>query len=443
MMLKNPASPLAGFFLDTYLFSMDYHDLTTLAISFGIGLLIGLQRQASDNDQMAGVRTFSLIALLGTLCGYLTRDLENPYILPALGMAMTGLLLMANYIKFRRSGEGGVGQTTEVAALLVFAIGAYLVLGNRVIGVVTGGGVAILLYIKEHLHGFIDRLKAKELNAIMTFAGISLVVLPVLPNQTFGPMEVLNPYNIWLMVVLIVGISVVGYFIYKFVGTKVGVVSNGILGGLISSTATTVSYSRMAKETPSIGRMAAFVITAASAIAMVRVLIEVGVIIPDKLPRIILPIFAEFLVMAALCVFLFYMIQKREKEGEMPEPENPAQFKSAVVFGLLYGLILLAVAFVKEEFGNNALYIVSVISGLTDVDAITLSLSQLMKNGSLETASGWKLILLASLSNLLFKGIMAAVLGGKSLIRWVAMSFGISIITGILIIWLWPESWHF
>lgn len=442
MKIKKPASTLAGFLLDTYLFSMDYHDLTSLAISFGIGMLIGLQRQASDH-KMAGVRTFTLIALLGSLSGFLTRDLGNPFILPALGLALAGLMLVANFVNTRETKNAGIGQTTEVAALLVFALGAYLILGNRLIAVVTGGGVAVLLYIKEHLHDFIDKLKDKELNAIMTFAGISLIILPILPDETFGPMDVLNPYNIWLMVVLIVGISVIGYFIYKFAGAKVGVISNGILGGLISSTATTVSYSRMAKSTPSIGRMAAFVITAASAIALVRVLIEVGVIIPDKLPQIILPILAEFVIMALICVFFFYMIQKEDKEGKMPEPENPAQFKSAVVFGLLYGLILLAVAFVKEEFGNDALYVVAVISGLTDVDAITLSLSQLMKKGNLATSSGWKLILLASLANLLFKGIMAAVLGGKRLIRWVALSFGISIVSGLLIIWLWPESWHF
>lgn len=164
--------------------------------------------------------------------------------------------------------------------------------------------------------------------------------------------------------------------------------------------------------------------------------------IPTKLPSIILPILAEFIIMAACCAVLFYLINKDEESDEMPEPKNPAQFKSALVFGLLYGVILLAVAFTKEEFGNNALYAVSVISGLTDVDAITLSLSQLMKGGSLETETGWRLILLASLSNLLFKGIMAAVLGTSQLTKWIAVMFGISILTGLAIMWLWPDAWH-
>jgi uncharacterized membrane protein (DUF4010 family) len=303
--------------------------------------------------------------------------------------------------------------------------------------------MAVLLFVKERLHGFIAKLKEKDLDAIMTFAAITLVILPILPDKTYGPMEVLNPHNIWLMVVLIVGISVVGYFIYKFVDQRVGIISNGILGGLISSTATTVSYARKTVENKPVSGMAAFVITAASAIALVRVLIEVGVVIPGKLKDMMLPLIVEFLVMAGLCVALFYMISRRDSIEEMPEPKNPAQFRSALIFGLLYGIILLAVAFAKEEFSSGALYLVVVISGLTDVDAITLSLSQLMKQGSLQPDNGWRLILLASVSNLFFKGIMAAVLGSRQLVKWIAPSFGISILAGLLLIWLWPANWHF
>ena len=421
---------------------MDYSDLTTLGIAFGLGLLVGLQRQRTDN-KMAGVRTFTLIAILGVLSGFLSRDFENPFILPLMGISITALLVIANIIKLKKFSDADVGQTTEVAALLMFAIGAYLVMGNQVIGIIVGGIMAILLYVKERLHDFIESLKDKDLGAIMTFAGISLIILPILPNNTYGPLDVINPYNIWLMVVLIVGISVIGYFIYKFLGKKTGIISNGILGGLISSTATTVSYARKTADTKNINKIAAFIITTASAIALVRVLIEVGVVIPGKLSQIILPLAVEFIFMATICAILFYLINKDTSNDEMPEPENPAQFKSALIFGLLYGLILLAVAFTKKEFGNEALYAVAIISGLTDVDAITLSLSQLMKNDGLATTTGWRLILLATLSNLLFKGIMAAVLGTRQLIKWIGISFGISIIFGLLIIWLWPESWHF
>ena len=422
---------------------MNYTDLITLGIGFGLGMLVGLQRQHTDN-KMAGVRTFTLISILGVVSGFLTRDFDNPYVLPAIGISLTALLVMANVVKLKKLNETDIGQTTEVAALLMFAIGAYLVLGSQVIGVIVGGAMAVLLYVKEHLHNFIDNLKDKDLAAIMTFAGISLVILPILPNETYGPYDVLNPRNIWMMVTLIVGISVVGYFIYKYVGKNVGIISNGVLGGLISSTATTVSYARKTANSKNIGKVAAFVITAASTIALARIMVEIGVVIPEKLPQLILPLLVEFVFMAGLCVALFYLINKDNGDGEekMPEPKNPAQFKSALVFGLLYGLILLAVAFTKDTFGNEALYLVAIISGLTDVDAITLSLSQLMKTGGLEASSGWRLILLASLSNLVFKGAMAATLGTKQLGKWIAVSFGLSIFAGLLLMWLWPEGWH-
>jgi len=421
---------------------MNYDDITTLGIAFGLGLLVGLQRQR-DNDKMAGVRTFTIISILGVLAGFLNVAYENPYILPVLGLSLAIMLVVANLMKNKESKDSGVGQTTEVAALLMFAIGAYLVLGSQIIGVIMGAALAILLYVKEHLHDFIEGLTHKDLSAIFTLVAISMIVLPILPNETYGPYDVINPRNIWWMVTLIVGISVVGYFVYKYVGKKKGVISNGILGGVISSTATTVSYARKTAETKSIAKLSAFIIMVASLVSLIRILIEVGIVIPEKLAIIAVPIAAEIFIMTIISIFLFYLIKREDSESEMPEPKNPAQFKSAIIFGLLYGFILLAVAFSKQQFGEDALYIVSIISGLTDVDAITLSLSNLMKNDSLEVIFGWKLILLAALSNLVFKGVMAMVLGTKQLTKWISIAFGISLVFGLLIIWLWPETWYF
>lgn len=420
---------------------MDYNDLIILAIAFGLGLLVGLQREKSSPD-MAGVRTFTLISVLGVFAGFLSRDFENPFIFPMFGIAITALMVTANILKSKDEENPDVGQTTEVAALLMFAIGGYLVLGDQIIAVISGGALAVLLYLKERLHGFIDKLKHKDLSAIMIFVAISMVVLPILPNETYGPLDVLNPQNIWLMVTLIVGISVIGYFIYKFVGKKTGIITNGILGGMISSTATTVSYSRKTKDVKAIHKLAAFVIAVASAVSVLRIVILIGIMAPSKLPQLILPLALEFIIISGLCAFLFYKINKETENDEMPEPRNPAQFKTALAFGLLYGLVLLAVAYTKEEFGNNALYIVSFISGLTDVNAITLSISQLMNGDGLEAAVAWRLIMVALLANLLFKGILVAIIGTKQLIKWTAIIFGISIVSGLLIIWLWPETWH-
>lgn len=420
---------------------MDYSDLYTLGITLGLGFLVGFQRQR-DQKEMAGIRTFSLITILGAILALIERETDNVWLLPIVGIGLVGLMVSSTFIK-SRSGDHEPGITTEVAALLMYVIGAYLVLGNQWIGVIVGGGVAFLLYLKTRLHSWVFDLEDKDVRAIMTFAAISLIILPILPDETYGPYDVLNPHEIWLIVVLIVGISVLGYFLYKIIGKNAGVISNGILGGLISSTATTVSYSRMAKQSKNIGSLAAFVILTASAVSFGRIIVEIGIVAPAQLGSIALPIAVVGMIMVILSAGLFILIKRNKSDAKVPEPENPAQFKSALTFGLLYGLILLGVAFVKTELGNDALYIVAVVSGLTDVDAITLSLSQLMKKGSLETSLGWQLIILAGLSNMLFKGVMAITIGGKTLAKWIGITFGITIIAGLLIIWLWPQAWQF
>lgn len=419
---------------------MDYTNLYTLGIALGLGFLVGFQRER-ENEEMAGVRTFSFITVLGALLAIIEVETGNNWLMPIFGLGLTALMIASRFISYKK-GDKDPSVITEVAALLMFTVGGYLVLGNQVMGVIIGGGVAFLLYMKRHLHKWIGRLEDKDVAAIMTFAAISLIILPILPNQTYGPYDVLNPFNIWLMVVLIVGISVVGYFLYRLLGKNAGIVTNGILGGLISSTATTVSYARLTKQSKNIGKTAAFVITAASAVSFARIIFEIGVVIPGKLGALLLPIAALFVVMTLLSVVLFIIITRMKEESEIPEPNNPAQFKSALIFGLLYGVILLVVAYCKAELGNDALYIIALVSGFTDVDAITLSLSNLMKNGSLETQLGWKLIVVAGMSNMLFKGIMAVVLGGKQLAKWIVFTFGITIIAGLLILWLWPEGWH-
>lgn len=420
---------------------MEYTDLVTLGISFGLGLLVGLQREKT-NHETAGVRTFTLIAILGTMAGFLTREFDNPYILPVFGIAVTALMITANLIIAHRDPKPVAGQTTEVAVLLMFAIGAYLVLGNEVIAIIVGGVLAILLYIKETLHKFIDQLKEKDFAAIMTFVGISLVILPILPDKTYGPLDVLNPRDIWLMITLIVGISVLGYFVYKWVGKKAGMISNGILGGIISSTATTVSYARNAATNKNASKIAAFVIVSSVTVSIVRVIIEIGIVVPDKFGELILPFILLFLFMSLVSILLFYVISHDNSEDAMPEPKNPAQFKSALLFGVLYGLILLAVAFTEEKFGQEGLYIVSIIGGLAKKDAIILSLAHSIKGG-LATELGWRLIMTGVLSNFAFKIILVAVMGSKKLTKWIAGTMLLSIVAGLLIMWLWPDAWHF
>lgn len=413
-----------------------YEDLITIGIAVGLGLLVGLQREKRFS-QMAGVRTFTLVAILGALAGILSRDMDNPFIIPGFALAITIVMAISNYIKVHRDSETMPGITTEISLLLIFAIGVYLVSGHRVIGVIVGATVVILLFFKESLHGFIDKLKDKEITAIMTFVGISLIILPILPDRDFGPYGVFNPREIWLMVTLIVGLSLLGYFMYKMAGKKAGMISNGILGGMISSTATSVTYARHTADNPSILRISAFVIMTADAISVIRVIVEMGVIVPQKLSELILPFITLFVFMAILSGIMFYLASRDQQINEIPEPKNPAQFKSALVFGLLYAIILLAVAFAQDKLGNSGLYIVSVVGGLVKKDAITLSLAQSIRDG-METDLGWRLIMTGLLSNVAFKILIVGFLGSKKLLKWMTWLITLSIAFGVLLILLWP-----
>ncbi|WP_276499199.1 MgtC/SapB family protein [Pontibacter litorisediminis] len=415
--------------------AMELELFVTLGISLGLGLLVGLQRQ-HDQSQLAGIRTFPLITLFGTISGLLAQDFGG-WILAMGVVSLASMMAVANFMR-SRTPDFDVGLTTEAAALLMYVVGAYLVLGQTTVAVAVGATAAVLLHLKETLHRIVAKIGQDDLRAIMQFVVISLVVLPVLPNETYGPYDVLNPHNIWLMVVLIVGLGLLGYFAYKIFGQKAGTVLGGILGGLISSTATTVSYARRTKGKDTSSMLAALVIIIASVVSFIRIITEVAVVAPGTLPTVAPPLTAVLLLMLALSVVLYFF--KGNNQDTMPEQGNPAQLKTALVFGAVYAAVILATAFAKDHLGSGGLYVVAIISGLTDVDAITLSTSRLMQVGNLEPANGWKLILVAALSNLVFKAGLVGVLGNRSVFGKIALLFGIVLAGGLLVLWLWPED---
>ena len=291
------------------------------------------------------------------------------------------------------------------------------------------------------MHTFVQKMGPKDMTGLMQFVVVSLIILPLLPNRAFGPFNVLNPYDIWRMVVLIVGLSLTGYVIYKVIGGTASTVIGGILGGLISSTATTVSYARRAKAAPSAHGLAVAVILIASAVSYSRVIVEVSIIAPSKIGLMLPPLFAAAFWVTIVAASAFFLLRKESEK--MPEPGNPAELKSAIVFGLIYAVITFATAGVKQYFGESALYGVAIISGLTDMDAITLSLSRMAETNSLEPTNAWRLILAASLSNFIFKGIVAAFLAGPRFGLKLAPFFAAAFAGGLVAIWLWPQGWVF
>ena len=409
--------------------------LLQMAIALALGFLVGLQRQRAQSE-IAGIRTFPLITLTGLMTAVLA-GWAGGWVLGAGLICLTALLSVANLIRLRE-GTAGEGITTEVAALAMFLIGAVLATGRMVEPVVAGAVVALLLHWKDSLHTFAERMGSADFNALMQMALIAFVILPILPDRTYGPYQVINPYGIWTMVVLIVGISMAGYVAFKLFGEKAGAPMAGLLGGLISSTATSVSYARRSATAPARSAAAAVVILLASTVAFGRVIGELAVVAPGVLPETVGPLLAMLAWMAVISGVL-YTRGVTSGPAEMDDHEPPSDLKPALVFGALYGLVLLAVAFAEDRFGSSGLYLVAAISGLTDMDAITLSTAQLMKDGgSVSTDVGWRVILLAGLTNLAFKGGVVLSLGAVELRRRIAPAFGAALVGGALIFWFWP-----
>ncbi|PWW82739.1 hypothetical protein CR164_03075 [Prosthecochloris marina] len=417
---------------------MNLEVLQILGISLGLGLLVGLQREWSKAEG-AGIRTYPMITVFGTVCAILAEQYGGGILVGgvvAVGAMMVVMKILMN-INLSASEHPHAGPTTGIAALLMFSVGAMLALGMIVPAIAVGGGVAVLLQWKQPLHGFVKRIGKSDIQAIFRLVLIAMVVLPVLPDKNLGPFGVLNPSHIWLMVVFIVGISVSSYLVAKFLGQKTGLLLGGILGGLISSTATTISYARRSKTIPGTSSLAAMVIMIASTIVFIRVGFEVAVVAPEILPYVLPQFGVMCLYMALIALAAHFFV--RESNEALPEAEDPSDLGAAVAFGALYAFVLVAVAAAKEFFGDQGLYIVAALSGLTDMDAITLSTARLIEADRVGIDTGWRMMMLGAMSNILFKAAAVAVLGNRQLFFRIALLFGISLAGGIALLLFWPK----
>jgi uncharacterized membrane protein (DUF4010 family) len=408
--------------------------LIRLGISLGLGLLVGLQRERKG-DELAGIRTFSLLTLFGTLLAFVGMQLDTPWAVPTGALALGILMAVGFYIKTRNN-QNQLGLTTEIAALLMYGLGAYLAKGDLIVGLVLGGAVVLLLYWKEVLHGFVRRLGDKDVSAIMQFVLLALVILPVLPFQKMGPYDFFNPRETWLVVVLVVGISLGGYVLYRTLPPSVSAIVGGGVGGLISSTATTVSYSRRAGADPESAPLAAQAIMMANTVSVVRILALLVIVGGEPCFPLLQPVSVMAGLLAVLTLMTFWL--GRHAHATLPPQTNPTELKAALFFAALYTVVKLATAWGKATFGAAALYVVGAISGLTDVDAITLSMSQSMRSDTVAANVIWRVIVIAILANLVFKGGCVLVLGSSRLKQWITGLFLIAICAGIVLIIVWP-----
>ncbi|HSH74879.1 MAG TPA: MgtC/SapB family protein [Longimicrobiales bacterium] len=403
-----------------------------LLIALGIGLLIGLQKERAESP-LAGLRTFALVSLFGAVAGLIASQ-TGYWTLVAGVVAITAFMITGNVILIRR-GDFDPGQTTEVAVVLTFLIGALVVIGPREVGIVLGATTAMLLHLREELKSWVARLSDRDVRAIMQFVLISLIILPVLPDRTYGPYDVLNPRQIWWMVVLIVGLNLVGYAAFRLMGQRAGTALAGVLGGVISSTATTMSYARLTRMSATHTRAATAIVWIASGVVFLRILLEIGAVAPAFLPAAAGPIsiMLLFFVIAAAVTW-----KSSTAPTESPlEPGNPSELRPAILFGALYAVVLFVIAAAEDLLGNPGLFAAAAVSGLTDIDAITLSTAQLVAAEVVDAPTGWRLILVAAMSNMVFKFGLAMSLGSPEMSKRLAVLFSLAIVVGSGLIVLW------
>jgi len=437
--------------------------IVSIAVAVAAGALIGAERQQAQlagsdpsgaasepsgkrqSPEFGGIRTFPLIALLGAL-GALVRPLVGMWMLGGLLFGVVVLIAVSHAWSGRR---GDIGISSEVAALVTYVLGAIAVMSDLVpddsqrylLVAGTAATTLALLALKQPMHRFVGRVSIDDIYATTKFLILGLIVLPVLPNQTYGPLSVLNPFKIGMMILLVAGISFSGYLATRLVGQDRGLLLTGLLGGLVSSTAVTLTYAGKAKAQNRLAALCAVAIVVACSTMFARVVAVVAVVDRPLLPTLSWSLGVMAVVGFGASVFLYVKTNRSEaKREDLPAAEaktqedgvalrNPFELRQAVTFGLLYGGVLFVAKAAQTYLGSGGLYLSSVLAGLTDVDAITLSVTDLHRSG-LATPVAVNAITMAAVTNTIVKGTMAVTIGGRALGRSVAPILGAALVAG-------------
>lgn len=405
------------------------------AAALGLGLLLGIERERKRDTELffGGVRTFALIALLGAVGAFMERELNQGWLIIAAFVALSALVIVS-YATTAARGELGI--TTEISAMLAFIVGALC--GWQHVGVASVATVVCLLLLtfKDFLHRLARRVELADIEATLTFAVISVIILPLLPNQNFGPppLDVINPYKIWLMVVLIAGLNFLGYVLVKVLGNEHGLALTGILGGLVSSTAVTLSFSQRSRREPEMSSAFVLAIVIAWTIMFLRVVIMVGII--NRALAASLAVALGCMALAGLLVCLALWRRRAHETGVVAAGANPFELGEAIKFGLLFGIVTIVAKAAEVYLGATGLYLAGAVAGATDVDAIALS----MANRATTTPESIKIaaytIVIAVISNTLVKAGMVAFMGAPAMRRTIVLVTLILLVAAAVGAWI-------
>jgi uncharacterized membrane protein (DUF4010 family) len=405
-------------------------DAAGLGVALAIGLLFGLQRErsqaASGRKGPAGARTFPLVSLLGAMSVLATDG--KPGWLTAVAFVGVAALTTAGYVRQSRDAEA-VGLTTEVLLLLAFVLGAAAAAGLREAATIVGASALVLVAMKERLHGFAGKLTQEDETAFLKFVAVALLVVPLLPDRDFGPFNAVNPHDIGRMAVLVAGISFAGFVAVKTVGVGKGLLVTGLLGGLVSSTATTAAFARRSKASPELSARLAAGALSACALLFPRVLVLVAVISPpfaERLWPLLVPMAAVTIAAAVPGI----LSARHDAQADVPL-KNPFELAPAIWFALLYGCIVLIARAARAWFGSAGLYVAGGLAGTTDLDAITLTMAHLSGTAADLVPLG-RTVIIASVANALVKSGIAWTVGSRDYGRRVAIGLLASAVAGLV-----------
>jgi uncharacterized membrane protein (DUF4010 family) len=385
-----------------------------------IGILVGLQREysATAGEELAGVRTFALIALIGCTAPLIGDIVEAPWAAAILLMIPAAFLLAGYAISALK---GDIGLTTEMASIMTLMCGTLCYWDYVWLAASLAVTTVVLLSVKLELQQFAHRLTKDDIVAALKFAVITIIILPVLPDRTYGPapIDVVNPYRTWLMVVLISAMSFLGYVLLKIFGPRQGMMATGLLGGLASSTAMTVSAAQRSRQNPELAASCALTILSAWSVMFLRVLVVVLALSRDVFSAVAVPLIAA----AIVCVVMAWRALRRTQTQETADVNvhNPFELGMAIKFGLLYAGILVVVRLAQTQLGDTGIYLSGVLAGVADVDAITLSMVEMSRQGLAVDITSVTIVF-ATMSNTLFKGAVAWFAGSPAIRRPIAQS---------------------
>jgi len=412
-------------------------------IALLIGALVGIEREkhkaAEHPATFGGLRTFILFAESGAIGAWLSQHLGTPWVFIATLTAVTVAVVTA-YVLENRVKPDSLGLTTEIAALTVCLLGGAVMYGYAELAVALAILTSAVLAFKQPLHGLVQKLGTDDLYAALKLLIATFIVLPLLPAQPIDPLQALNPYKLWLLVILISGLSLVGYVAVRWLGTARGTAITGLSGGLVSSTAVSLSFARQSRtdKDPLAGDTLAAGILIAWMVMFVRVVVTVAIVYPPLVARLLIPFTAMAVATAGLAGVFYWLGARRarpvEASGEV-QVKNPFSLVAATRFGLVFALVLVVVKLTERYAPAEGLYVVAAVAGLTDVDAITLSMAEFARqNSNLATAAA--AIAIAALSNTLVKCGMVVVLGSRPL-RWrLTLATAAIVAVGLAAIWL-------